>query len=238
MLEINKIYFGDCLGFMKEIPDKSIDLILTDPPYGDYHKGKYGGDSPFGGVKKPGSRIAKRNFGAVTWDQIPSKEYFDEMFRISKNQVIFGGNFFIDKIFPTSCWIVWDKDNSGDFADCELIWTSFDTAIRKMKYRWNGLLQEDMAHKEIRYHPTQKPVKLITKILQEYSKPGDLICDPFLGSGTTAIACIKAGRNFIGMEKDKGYFEIAQERIRKARNRSLSDFVWQDDQVKMKGFTS
>jgi DNA modification methylase len=238
MLEINKIYLGDCMDFMKQIPDKSIDLILTDPPYGC----KIGGAKPFGkiGGAKPFGKIGGANLVESTTYLLfddsspPQKEYFEEIIRISRSQIIFGGNYFSNRLPPSSCWLIWDKDNTGNFADCELIWTSFNTAARLIKYRWNGLLQQDMAHKDIRVHPTQKPVKLIMKILQNYSKRGDLICDPFLGSGTTAVACLKTNRNFIGMEKEKKYYEIALSRIEKARNKSLDDFVWKDEQVKMK----
>jgi site-specific DNA-methyltransferase (adenine-specific) len=151
----------------------------------------------------------------------PSKEIFTEIFRISKNQIIFGGNYFIEYLKNGPCWLVWDKDNSGNFADCELAWTSFDTAVRKFTWRWNGMLQQDMKHKEKRYHPTQKPIPLFEQILRMYSKPTDLILDPFLGSGTTAIACEQLGRKWIGIEKEPKYCEIARERIKQADKTSL-----------------
>lgn len=110
--------------------------------------------------------------------------------------------------------IVWDKVNGkNDFADCELAWTSFDSAVRKFEFKWHGMLQEDMKHKEKRYHPTQKPVKLFMQIIEKYSQPTDLILDPFLGSGTTAIACQKTGRHWIGIEREAAYCEIARKRI-------------------------
>ncbi|RJS73020.1 site-specific DNA-methyltransferase, partial [ANME-2 cluster archaeon] len=129
------------------------------------------------------------------------KEYFDEMLRISKNQIIFGGNYYTDYLTPSSCWIVWDKRNGrNDFADCELAWTSFKSAVRIFRYKWNGMLQENMKKKEKRVHPTQKPTPVFTWILKKYSNEGDLICDPFLGSGTTLEACRKTNRNCIGFE--------------------------------------
>jgi len=195
---------------MKDILDKSIDLVLTDPPYGIGECGA-----------KNHSRIqlAKPTlYSCKDWDfEKPNKKYFDEIQRISKNQIIFGGNYFADMLPPSSCWLVWDKDNSGDFADCELCWTSFKSAVRKFKFRWNGMLQEDMKHKEVRLHPTQKPVKLIEQIINKYSDESMTIFDPFLGSGTTAIACINTRRNFIGIEKDEEYFNIAQKRVKEAQ---------------------
>ena len=142
-----------------------------------------------------------------------NKKYFDEIIRISKNQIIFGGNYFIEFLTNSSCWIVWDKDNTGNFADCELAWTNFKTAVRKIKFRWNGLLQENMKDKEERFHPTQKPVALFQWILNNYSTPGMTIFDPFAGSGTTAIACLETGRNYILIEKEKDYIDIINKRI-------------------------
>jgi hypothetical protein len=160
----------------------------------------------------PRRKIKANDYGNASWDDAPpSPEVFAEIFRVSKNSIIFGGNYFGLPASP--CWIVWDKDNSGDFADCELAWTSFSTAVRKFKSRWNGMLQEDMKHKEKRYHPTQKPVKLFMWILEKYSKPGDLILDPFLGSGTTVIACQKTGRHCVGIEQIPEYVEIARARL-------------------------
>ena len=244
MIEPNKIYLGDCLPYLKEIPDKSIDLVLTDPPYGC----KIGGAKPFGKIGGGKQRTGPSTSGIVSHHNIikpttfvmfddsapPGQEYFDEIRRISKNQIIFGGNYFADCLPTSPCWIVWDKDNTGHFADCELIYTSFETPIRKIKFRWNGLLQEDMTHKDVRVHPTQKPVKLIMKILQDYSKRGDLVCDPFLGSGTTAVACLKTNRNYVGIEKEPRFYEAAIKRIEKAMNKTLDDFLWKDDGIKMK----
>lgn len=213
---------GDCLELMKEIPDKSIDLILTDPPYGigesNERNATRGGRTGFDGRKR--SKIVKTtNFGHFEWDKERiKKEYFDEMFRISKNQIIFGGNYYTDYLKPTSCWIVWHKDNgANDFADCELAWASFNSAVRYFKYRWNGMLQEDMQHKEIRVHPTQKPTILFKWILEKYSKVGDLICDPFLGSGTTLRACSITNRNCVGFEIDSQYEKYYKEIISQVR---------------------
>jgi len=203
---IDCIVQGDCLEGMEHLADKSVDLVLTDPPYGINiaSNGKVGGEKC----------CPVTNYGIQTWDRVKlPPEYFKEIFRISKNQVIFGGNYYGSVLGDTSCYLVWDKDNTGNFADCELAWTSFKTAVRKIKWRWNGMLQEDMKHKEIRYHPTQKPVPVFSWILANYSNEDDLILDPFLGSGTTAIAAIRTGRHYLGFELDPQYYEMAVKRI-------------------------
>ena len=151
-----KLHNCDCMELMKNTPDKYYDLCIVDPPYGI---GECGDKNVSRG------KLAKaKNYKAFAGNDIsaPDKEYFNELIRISKNQIIFGANHFISKIpFDSSCWIVWDKNNgSTDFADCELAWTSFNTAVRSFKYTWNGMLQENMKNKEARIHPTQKPVQL------------------------------------------------------------------------------
>jgi len=203
----HKVINAECLAAMKLLPDKCIDLVLTDPPYGI-------GEAA--GKNKSRSKLGKsKDYGNHEWDnQIPSKEIFEEMFRISKNQVVFGGNYFIKHLHNSPCWIVWDKNNGKtDFADCELAWTSFKTAVRKFKFTWNGMIQEDMKNKEFRHHPTQKPVELMRWILENYSKEGDLICDPFMGSWTTARACKDMGRDFIGFELSEEYCKIGESRL-------------------------
>ena len=204
-MEIDRIMEGDCLEVMKQFPDKCFDLVLTDPPYGI---GEAAGKN-----ESRGCLAKSKDYGYSDWDdKIPDAAYFDEIFRVSKNQIIFGGNYFI--LPPSSCWLVWDKLNGKtDFADCELVWTSFDTAVRKFSFRWQGMLQEDMKHKEKRYHPTQKPVKLFMQIIEKYSQPGETILDPFLGSGTTAIAAYNTGRHCVGIEKIPAYVDIARERL-------------------------
>jgi DNA modification methylase len=216
---------------MKGFPDKSIDLILTDPPYGlNEARGKNKSRSKMFGSRSHAAHntlkkiIPPKDYGYDDWDNSPpKKEYFDEMFRISKNQIIFGGNYF--NLPPSPCWIVWDKDRSGDFADCELAWTSFQSCVRKIKYRWNGMLQENMSKKEERYHPTQKPIGVFKWILEKYSAPNDIILDPFLGAGTSALACVKTGRRYIGIEREFKYCEIARKRIAGLPNTTIKDFV-------------
>jgi site-specific DNA-methyltransferase (adenine-specific) len=205
------------------MPDKCFDLAIVDPPYGinigGESGGKIGGDKPFGkrGFEKAGRNkcVDAKVYHVFKDTHPPEKEYFDELRRVSKNQIIFGANHFISKIpMDSSCWIVWDKDNSGNFADCELAWTSFDTAVRKYKYRWNGMLQEHMGKdKEARIHPTQKPEDLYRWILKTYAKPGDKILDTHLGSGSIAIACWDMGYDLTGYEIDKDYFDAASKRL-------------------------
>lgn len=205
-MELNKVYLGDCLEYMRNLPDKSIDLVLTDPPYGI-------GEAKGKNISR-GKLAKSKDYGVLDWDNsIPPRECFEQMTRISKNQVIFGGNYFVENLSNSPCWLVWDKNNSGDFADCELAWTSFKTAVRKFVYTWNGMLQQDMKNKEKRYHPTQKPIALFKWILLNYSEEGQTILDPFAGSGTTAIAATILKRNFLCFEREKEYFDIINHRL-------------------------
>jgi len=229
MLAKNKVYKGDCLSIMKGLPDKYFDLIITDPPYGINicSNGKIGGDKPFGNNKATvdGDNLAKaKDYGVQEWDKnIPSKEVFDEMIRVSKNQIIFGGNYMTDNLTPSSCWIVWDKDNSGNFADCELAWTSFQRATKLFKHRWNGMLQEDMGWKEKRFHPTQKPVPLGRWIIENFAEKGQTIFDPFCGSGSFLVACKNLGYDYVGVDISKKYCEVAQERLNQTQLKEWGD---------------
>lgn len=215
------IYNMDNMELMKQIPDKYFDLAIIDPPYGisadkDFHRKS--------GYKGTNQKAKNSSFLIKNWDnETPSKEYFLELFRISKNQVIWGGNYMIENINKNSnCWIVWDKDNNtSDFADCELAWTSFKSAVRKIKLKWNGMLQCDMANKETRIHPTQKPISLYSWILEKYAKKGMKIFDSHLGSGSNAIACHYAEMEFIGCELDIDYYNDSIKRI-KENTRQLS----------------
>lgn len=157
----------------------------------------------------------KKDYGATDRDsEIPSKEVFDEMLRISKNQIIFGGNYFIEYLHNSPCRIVWDKNNGdNNFADCELARTSFKTAVRKYERTRNGMIQEDMANKEFRYHPTQKPISLFRRLLEKYSERGLTILDPFAGSGTTGVACKELGYNYLMIEREPKYIDIINKRL-------------------------
>ncbi len=205
---VNTIICGDCLEVMKDFPDNCVDLVLTDPPYGI---GAYSTGTMGGGV------LAKQStFEATKWDFEPfSLVQFQACQWVSNNQIVFGFNHFSDIFPPTPCVIVWDKDNgNNNFADCELAWTSFKSAVRIIKWKWQGMLQENMDNKEDRVHPTQKPLGVMIWILKRYSKPNDLILDPFCGSGTTCIAAKMLGRRFIGIDISEEYCEIARMRLR------------------------
>jgi site-specific DNA-methyltransferase (adenine-specific) len=191
---------------MARYPDKYFNLAIVDPPYGI---GEDGGD------KKRGTKSIKTPiYNKKNWDSEPPKiEYFSELIRVSKNQIIWGANHFINNIpYNSSCWIVWDKDNTGDFADAELAYTSFKSAVRIFKFRWNGMLQQNMKDKEQRIHPTQKPVALYKWLLQNYAKQGDKILDTHLGSGSSRIAAYEMGFDFTAFELDKEYFEAQEKR--------------------------
>ena len=205
----------DCMEYMKSCKDKQFDLAIVDVPYGlNEAAGKNASrNKGFGSGESKSKKVTfSKDYGNKDWDKEPPKqEYFNELFRVSKNQIIWGANHFIERINKnSSCWIVWDKDNGeSDFADCELAWTSFKTAVRKFEFRWNGMLQGNMKNKEIRIHPTQKPVELYRWLLTNYAKEGDTIFDSHLGSGSIAIACDNLGFDLVGCEIDKEYFDNA-----------------------------
>ena len=208
-LEFNRCYNMDCLNFMKHIPNNFFDLIITDPPYGvDIAKS--------GKVGYSNERAKVTEFKPSEWDNsLPDKIYFKEMLRVSKNQIIFGGNYMTKFLPPSSCWIVWDKRKNEfcNFADCELAWTSFETAIRIFRYKWDGMLQENMKWKEKRFHITQKPIALGRWLLKKYAEKGNTIFDPFAGSGSFLIASKQKGFKFIGCEIDENYYKVINERL-------------------------
>lgn len=203
------------------MPDKAYDLAVADVPYGIGEGGQKAGtrgkSADFGRShsQKGNAKSYAREYHTFDDSKPPDKKYFDELFRISKNQIIFGANHFISHIpYDSSCWIVWDKQNDAtDFADCELAWTSFKTAVRVFRFKWNGMLQGDMKNREIRIHPTQKPVALYRWIYARYAKPGCKILDTHLGSGSSRIAAYDAGLDFVGYEIDKEYFDKQEERF-------------------------
>lgn len=197
------LYLGDCREILPQI-EVPIDLVLTDPPYGI-------GEAA--GKNKSRMQMAQpKDYGDSEWDDEPIDQLvMNQVVGKGKNAVVFGGNYY--SFPPSSCWLVWDKDNSGDFADCELAWTNLKKAVRKFTWRWNGMLQEDMKHKEFRYHPTQKPVALMAWCLS-LVPDAQMILDPFLGSGTTAVAAKKLGRKCIGIEREECYLKVAIERLR------------------------
>lgn len=209
MIEINNCYNCDCKQGMEEMLSQGLiaDWCITDPPYG-IEAGKVGG----GGYVENHSGVAKRrNYNTPKWDnQRIDASYFDLMRECSKDQIIFGGNYYTDILPPTKSWVVWDKrsysqTDRNDFADCELAWASKGVA-RVFHYMYNGMLQDDK-NKDYRFHVTQKPTQLWVKLLNFYTKPNDLILDAFAGSQSLRIACWKTGRLYIGFEIDKDYYD-------------------------------
>jgi site-specific DNA-methyltransferase (adenine-specific) len=199
-----------CMEYMKGLEDKAFDLAIVDPPYG------IGEDGRSNHTRGKLARAADyRKFSRYDSESM-GFEYFKELERISDNQILWGANHYISNHpFDSSAWIVWDKNNGGnDFADCELAWSSFDCAVRKFKYTWNGMLQENMKNKEDRIHPNQKPVALYRWLLHNYAKQGDRILDTHLGSGSSAIAAHQMDFDFIGCEIDKDYYDAACKRFK------------------------
>lgn len=222
-MEKCKLIFGDCLDEMKKLSDNSADCIVTDPPYGIGESMKQRHKNTKNTIRWKKQAENWKGYPYNEWDKYKlTEEYFRDMFRVSRNQIIFGGNYYSNFLSPSSGWIVWDKLNGkSDFADCELAWTSFNVAVRKFEWLWHGFRKQKA---EKRYHSTQKPLALMEWIVKNYSKEGDLILDPFMGSGTTGVACVKSGRRFIGIEINQEYFDIAENRIgEENKQKRLSD---------------
>ena len=207
MSNIN-LHLGDCLEAMKEMPDNTYDLAIVDPPYG------IGMD---GGKIGKGKKLTKKN-----WDSSPpSNDYFLELFRVSKNQIIWGGNYFLLPI--SKAWIYWDKMQDGfgkTFSSGELAWTNFDFPMRQIRYKWQGnyfgfenSISTKSSNSISKIHPTQKPVKLYEWILDNYANEGDKILDTHLGSGSIALACHNRGFELDAWEIDEEYYNNAVERL-------------------------
>ncbi len=197
----------DCIEFMASCKDKDFSLAIVDVPYGINEATE----------QMHTRHHSQKKYAAKQWDNAsPETSYFLELQRVSKNQIVWGANHFISKIpIDSSCWIFWDKDGFGDFADGELAWTSFSTAVRKFKYTWNGFRKQNPEH---RIHPTQKPVALYRWLLKNYAKEGDRILDTHGGSFSSAIAVHQMNQqgmnlSYVGMEIDKDYFEAAKKRF-------------------------
>jgi site-specific DNA-methyltransferase (adenine-specific) len=206
-----ELYHMDNMELMAQYPDNHFELAIVDPPYGsDNIVGGY-----TNGIGGRGAAKQKKYSKSLWKFSSPELKYFHELRKVSKNQIIWGANHFISKIpFDSSCWIIWDKKNENTgYADCELAWSSFNKAARKFSFRWNGMLQEDMKNKEVRIHPTQKPVALYQWILKNYAQEGDKILDTHLGSGSIAIACHKMGFDLVACEIDKDYYDGAVKRL-------------------------
>lgn len=197
------LYLGDCMEVMQGL-DK-VDAVVTDPPYGI---GESKNDN------KSRSKLAvSKDYKKSNWDDQPASEsQILAMKNISQHQIIFGGNYF-QGLGSTSCWLIWDKQNGdNDFADCELAWTNLNKAVRRLYWRWHGMIRKG---DDVREHPTQKPLGVIQWCLTHVPN-AKTILDPFMGSGTTLVACVKEQRKGIGIELDPDYFDIACKRVEEA----------------------
>lgn len=214
-IPINVAYNIDCMEYMKTLPDKAFDLAIVDPPYGI---GFDGNTTVKGKSGKASTFTDKQHHIKKEWDvSRPAAEYFAELQRVSKNQIIWGGNYFADLLPPRKGWIFWDKKitnaNNTNFSDGELAWTSFNCILRRFTYDWIGFGYLNNPQREKKIHPTQKPVALYEWILTHYAKPGDKILDTHLGSGSSRIAAYNLGFDFVGCEIDPDYFKAQEERF-------------------------
>jgi site-specific DNA-methyltransferase (adenine-specific)/modification methylase len=206
------LYCGDCRDILPTLG--KVGAVVTDPPYGI-------GEAA--GANKSRGKLAPTNdYGDDDWDNQPIDPETMALVKASGElQVIFGGNYY--DCPPTTCWLVWDKDNGGnDFADCELAWTNLPKAVRRLKWTWNGFIRQgEMSRKpgqwDIRNHPTEKPVGVMKWCIGHLPEAASVILDPFMGSGTTGVAAVQMGRDFIGIEREAKYFDIACRRIEEAQ---------------------
>jgi site-specific DNA-methyltransferase (adenine-specific) len=201
--ELNQIILADCMDIMRGIPDKYFELAVVDPPYGNH--------DAIGIVNSNGHKAHRKNY--KKFDNIPPDEnYFAELKRISHHQIIWGGNWFGLR----GGYFCWNKEGTA-FGEAELAYCSMFNSVRIYKYTWNGMIQENMSDKEIRIHPTQKPVALYRWLLQNYAKPGDKIIDTHSGSGSCAIACFLEHYEFLAIEKDADYHAASVQRLDEIR---------------------
>ena len=225
---MNFAYNMDCLSAMQQMPDKYFDLAVVDPPYfsGPERRNFYGCQvSPIG--------VQRMYKQSEVW-QVRDERYFDELRRVSKQQIIWGVNYFNYSFSPGR--VVWDKCNgASSFSDCEIAYCSLHDSVRLYRYMWNGMcqgksitegyiMQGDKSKNEKRIHPTQKPVALYAWLYQQYAKPEDKILDTHLGSGSSRIAAWKLGLDFVGFEIDKYYFDLQEQRFAEEQRQLSFDF--------------
>lgn len=238
-MPISEVYNENNIEGMKRFKDLCFDLALEDPPYGINAPSMKMGSNPNrsrndghgsgpavstavkikGRLNSGGGKLKNRllNSSAIDWDnQKPSKEYFDQLFRLTKNQVISGGNYFIDNLYESRCWVVWDKCQPWpNFSQVELAWTSFDMPAKLFKYSNTG-----GANHETKFHPTQKPVKWYEFLLHHFAKPGNIIVDFHMGSQSSRIAAYLGGFDYYGWESNKDYFEEGNKRFKRETSQS------------------
>ncbi|MHC2090395.1 DNA methyltransferase [Methylobacterium sp. CM6244] len=194
------LYLGDCREILPTLG--RFDAAVTDPPYGI-------GESAAKNRTRGNKVAAAKDYGDDAWDEQPAPpETIAWMRENCRWQIIFGGNYFT--LPPTSCWLVWDKENTGDFADCELAWTNMPKAVRRLRWMWNGMLRKG---REPRFHLTQKPLGVMSWCLDHLPKDVATVCDPFMGSGTTGVACVGKALSFTGIEREPRHFDTACRRI-------------------------
>ena len=200
------LYNADCMEVMKTFKDKQFDLAIVDPPYG-IGAGSVNFQS---GTRKRPSKFHKVN----DWDDaIPLEEYWKELFRISKNQIVWGGNYMTEFLPPSRCWVFWDKGTGeNSYADGELAWCSFDKVVKKFTKFWSGGNAKERGDLD-RIHPTQKPIQLYEWLLLNYAKEGEKILDTHFGSLSIGIACEKLGFELTAIELDKDYYQMAKQRL-------------------------
>ncbi len=220
-MQLNNLYNLDCMQGMCQFPDKFFDLAIVDPPY---FKGP--NKSQYFGEKISSTGVTRIYEPIKNWE-IPQKDYFEELFRVSKNQIIWGCNYFQYDFGHGR--IIWDKVNgASSFSDCEIAYCSIHDSVRLVRYMWNGMLQGksikeghiangNKALKEKRIHPTQKPIVLYEWLLNKYAKKGDKILDTHVGSASSLIACERLGFDYVGFELDKNYFDKATKRLREEK---------------------
>ena len=223
-MQLTGFYNADCMDWLPKLPDNTFDLAIVDPPYGGVSIGGYMRNQH----PKRGKNVGVwHDYHTALWDQErPTPEYFQQLFRVSKNAVIWGGNYFADMLPPSQCWLCWDKDipEGVNFADVELAYTTFDQRARIFRYTWSGMRQGDMVNKEKKIHPTQKPVRLYTWILHNFAQPGSLILDTHVGSASSLIACEDMGCRYLGYEIDPTYYELARARLDEYNAQIRMDF--------------
>ena len=204
------LYLGDCMKLMAQYPEKHFDLAIVDPPYGN--------NDAIGIQNGKNHKTDRKNY-RLFLNRPPDNIYFNELNRVSKNQIIWGGNYF----GLVGGYICWWKHGTA-FGECELAYCSMINSVRLFDFTWNGMLQGNMKNKELRIHPTQKPVALYKWLLSKYAKPGWKILDTHLGSGSIAVACYDMGFPLTACEIDKDYFTAAVERLRQFAAQGTLDF--------------
>lgn len=223
---MNIVYNDDCMNIMKNFKDNEIDLAIVDPPY-------FNGPEKLGyyGSVKSKTKVKRQSYNIISKWEVPVNDYYIELKRISKNQIIWGINYYKEFIDVPTGRIIWDKKNdSSTFSDGEIASCSIIDTVRFFRFMWNGMLQENMSKKEVKIHPTQKPVALYKWLLQNYAKEGDLIFDSHVGSGSIRIACYKLGFDFIGTELDKDYFEAQEKRFELEKAKIDNKFYIPEDE--------